>query len=211
MTIKCGFFNSVDGDRAYSADEMSRYYTGLVSDGVVMRYGNAMIVKPSSGMTVSVGAGKAFIDGKYIEIDAAEIKTLEQSSTNLNRIDAVILRKDNSTRDITLYIKKGTEATAPIAPTVERTNTVKELCLATIAVNKLASEITVTNITDTRMDSTRCGYVTGIVNFLDTSQQFTQWTAMFHNWFDGITETLGVNTKNVQTLEDYIRGDILQL
>lgn len=228
MTIHFGFFNSINGDRLYDAADMSNYYRGLVSDGVLANYEERLMVRPNGGMTVAVGKGKAFIDGKYIELDAAEILTLDQSSTNLNRIDAVMLRKENTTREIGLYVKKGVEAVNPIVPSVKRTNDVRELCLATIKVNKLVSEITEIDIEDVRMDSSRCGYVTGLVNFLDTSQLYTQWTTAFNTWFNGLVETLGVNTKNIQTVAtytpdtdvttvtvpaslNYASGDILQL
>lgn len=183
MTITYGFFNSVDGDRLYNADDMSHYYKGLVTDGVLVNYEDRLMVVENTGMSVLVQSGRAYIDGKYIELDAAEVLDIEQSSTNLNRIDAVMLRKSNADRNITLYIKKGTAAEEPTAPTVERSASVTELCLATIQINKLAEEIKTVDITDTRMDSSRCGYVTGLVDFLDTTQLFTQWTEAFNEWF----------------------------
>ena len=32
--IECGFFNSIDGDRKYNAEQMSNPYKRIVSDGV---------------------------------------------------------------------------------------------------------------------------------------------------------------------------------
>lgn len=200
MTITYGFFNSVDGDRLYNADDMSHYYKGLVTDGVLANYEDRLMVVENTGMSVLVQSGRAYIDGKYIELDAAEVLDIEQSSTNLNRIDAVMLRKSNADRNITLYIKKGTVAEEPTAPTVERSASVTELCLATIQINKLAEEIKTVDITDTRMDSSRCGYVTGLVDFLDTTQLFTQWTEAFNEWFTQmkaqLTELLPATQQN---------------
>ena len=32
--MKCGFFNSVNGDRKYDADDISNYFLKLISNGV---------------------------------------------------------------------------------------------------------------------------------------------------------------------------------
>ena len=36
--IKTGFFNSINGDRGYNADDMSDYFKGLLTDGVFKNY-----------------------------------------------------------------------------------------------------------------------------------------------------------------------------
>ena len=38
MPLDFGYFDSVDGDRLYDADTMSRYFTGIISRGVLQTY-----------------------------------------------------------------------------------------------------------------------------------------------------------------------------
>lgn len=40
MAVTYGFFNSVNGDRKYNADQMSSYFDGLVTDGVYEKIGD---------------------------------------------------------------------------------------------------------------------------------------------------------------------------
>lgn len=54
MAVTYGFFNSVNGDRKYNADQMSSYFDGLVTDGVYEKIGDALIVKAGTGMQVSI-------------------------------------------------------------------------------------------------------------------------------------------------------------
>ena len=35
MAYRTGFFDAIDGDRTYGATDMSHYYEGLISDGVL--------------------------------------------------------------------------------------------------------------------------------------------------------------------------------
>ena len=59
MSLEYGFFNSVGGDRKYNADDMSSYYQGLISDGVVNHYEDSMQVISGEGMNVIVSKGRA--------------------------------------------------------------------------------------------------------------------------------------------------------
>ena len=36
--IKTGFFNSINSDRGYNADDISDYFKGLITDGVFKNY-----------------------------------------------------------------------------------------------------------------------------------------------------------------------------
>ena len=61
MAISYGFFNSVNGDRTYNADDISNYFLKLISNGVFATPSNAMQVQENDGMTVQVTAGWGFI------------------------------------------------------------------------------------------------------------------------------------------------------
>lgn len=226
MAITSGFFDSVNSDRLYDADQMSTYFEGLISDGVYENVGERFVVTSANdGMKVNVGSGRALLRSHWIKNSASETLTLDPSDVSQARIDVVCLRLDTSARAITIAIKKGTAtAGSPTYDPPTRTSGVWELYLASVLIGKGATQPT--SITDLR-PSSYCGWVTGIIEQVDTSDLFTQWQnayaqmfarfdaymdakeAAFNAWFENLTKTLTVDTsikkyqvtKNLTTMD----------
>ena len=206
MAISYGFFNSVNGDRLYNADDISNYFLKLISNGVFATPANAMQVQENTGMTVSVSAGWGFINCKWLNSDAPYNLTLDAADIALNRIDRVVMRlnADSSLRNMEIAIKKGTAAATPTAPTLTRVSGgVWELSLASIYVGANVTEITQANITDERPDANLCGWVTGLIDQIDTTNLFAQYNAAFNDWFTTIKETLSTATLIRQYTQHY--------
>ena len=73
MAITSGFFNSLNGDREYNAEQISLYMEGLVGGtGVYENVGDALQVLADSGLSVNVQTGKAIIGNKWVKLDAVE-------------------------------------------------------------------------------------------------------------------------------------------
>lgn len=197
MAISYGFFNSVNGDRLYNADDISNYFLKLISNGVFATPSNAMQVQASSGFTVSVSAGWGFINCKWLNNDTAYNLTLDAADIVLNRIDRVVMRLNpgNDLRNVELAIVKGTPAQTPTAPAPTRIQGgTWELSLAQIYVAAGSTEITQANITDERGNTSLCGYVTGLIDQIDTTNLFAQYDAAFSEWFSAVKETLATKT-----------------
>ena len=179
MAITSGFFDSVNGDRTYDADQMSNYFDGLVSNGVYESIGDRFLVRSANnGMGITVGTGRAIIQSRWVKNDATATLTLDPSDVQLNRVDAVVLRLDTNARDISLVIKKGTAVSGtPTIPAITRNESVYELYIAAVYVSKGATQPT--SITDLR-PSSYCGWVTGVVQQVDTSDLFNQWLLIFY-------------------------------
>ena len=179
--IKCGFYNSKNGDRKYNAEDMTQPYKRLVSDGVYAMPAGQLKVTAAGGMKIQVSAGAAKIGSRWLESDAIETFTLDPSDVALNQIYAVVIRDDNSenVRDGLIALKKGALASNPTAPEVERSENITELKIAEIRVNKLVEEVTDADIKDTRADTAVCGWVTGLIDQVDTSDLFTQWESAY--------------------------------
>lgn len=211
MAITYGFFNAIDSDRVYNADQMSEYFDGLVSNGVYEKVGNALRVTAGTGMAVNVLSGRGIIECKWIKNDAAYEVTLTAAHVLLARYTAIVLRLDRTNRLITIAAKDGTPASSPARPTMTDDGTVKELCLAYVYVGPNVTSITQANIIDMRA-SNLCGWVTGVVQQVDTSELFAQWQsayeayysqmqswqaqveADFDEWFSALTSQLSVIT-----------------
>ena len=229
MAITYGFFNAIkqeDGtyDRVYNSDQISEMFEGLVTDGVYESVGEAMIVKATSGMTVQVGTGRIVMsDGKWLRNDARYNITLAGAHLTLNRWSAIVVQENKTDRTITIMEKAGTPATNPTKPSATNTAAIEEKILAYVYVGKGVTEIGQMNITDVRADNTVCGWVTGVVKQVDTSELFLQYqdayekqlatmqtwetaqkTAFsaweteqkvaFDAWFSTLTDQLQVNT-----------------
>lgn len=217
MAVTYGYFNSINGDRKYNADQMSEYFDGLVSNGVYEDVGNAMQVLAAGGMNVNVQTGRAILNSKWVKNDAVLSLTLTGSHVTLNRYTAVVVRLDNVNRVITITTKDGTNAANPTKPTMTRTDNMFEICLAYIYVGAGVTSISQANITDTRLDNTVCGYVTGLIQQVDTSTLYLQWqTALenyftnlqvqWDNWFDTLTQDLRVNTYIQKYYKRFVMG-----
>ena len=157
MAFKYGFFNSVDGDRKYNADDLSQFYYGLISNGVIADPVNALAVSPGTGMQVSAAAGRAMVNCKYFVNTVAYDLALQAADDNNPRTDRVVLRLDSGSRDFTLQIRTGTPAASPAAPPLVRAGNVYELSLAAVTVPAGATAITAAMITDERTDPAVCG------------------------------------------------------
>lgn len=218
MAITSGFFNSISGDRVYNADQMSQYFHGLISNGVVANLGDEMQVAASSGMTVNVLAGRAYINGKWIYNDSAAALTITAANAALPRWSAVVARLDVTGRQIILTTKDGTAASTPTKPTATRDASTYELILAYVYVAAGATAIAQADISDTRPDNNVCGWVTALIDQVDTSTLFAQWedayatyyeetTAAFNEFMEHLTQDLAVDTYISCPVENYTKNE----
>lgn len=184
MTVRGGFFNSINGDRPYNAADMNMPYKYLISNGVIPNKSDALQVVAQGGLTVAVKTGGGLFGDGWAYNDADVQLTLDESHPLMPRIDLIVMRRDDNedVRATDLYIKKGTPASNPVAPTVERSSYINEYALAEIRIAAEATAISQSNITDTREDPERCGWVTAFINHvvkgtLSLTLPSSGWTA----------------------------------
>lgn len=94
MTFRSGFWNSIDGDRTYSAEDMAIPFEGIITDGVFANWGDAFKATVINGSTVAVGAGKAWLNKKWIQNDSVyqmPIDVSEYASSTESRTVVVCL------------------------------------------------------------------------------------------------------------------------
>ena len=210
MSIYSYFFNAVKSeegtyDREYTAEDFANYLRKLVGDGVFIDPSTNLQVIAGSGMQVIVKEGEAWGKGHKLVNDADLPLTIEASDVALSRIDRVIFYIDYTNRKMDIRIKKGTNASSPQPPALQRDENIYEYCLAEVTVNRQAISITQSSIRDTRANSAVCGWVAGLISQIDTSTLFDQWnTALDENieqnqsdfltWFDNVKDTLTTTT-----------------
>lgn len=194
-----GFFNSVNGDRVYNAEQMSSIFEGLITDGVYEAVGNKLAVQPNSGMTIQIATGRGWCKKSWFNNTSEYLIALEASDVTLNRYAAICIRADHSetVRNAEPYVKYSDFATTPVKPEPENSETVKELILAYVYIKAGAIEITASDITDTRADESVCGWVTGLIEQLNSATLWTQWEALFTDWFKGLQDFINENTETM--------------
>ena len=204
MAVNGYFFNAIQNngvyDRVYSAEDFSNYLDQIVGNGVFPNPSTQLQVRGGTGMQVIVGSGQGWIYGHKLVNTADLPLTVANSDVLLNRIDRVIFYADFINREMGIDILQGTAAAQPTAPQLTRNANRYEMWLAEITVNKQTTTITQAMITDTRADSTVCGWVQGLIQQADTSTLFTQWQTAYSNYYNTSTTDFE-NWKDTQQSE----------
>lgn len=162
MAITYGFFNSVNSDRVYNADQMSNYFEGIVSDGVFQDVDGGLQVYANTGMTVKVAGGRAFIDTRWMRNDTPYTVSISAASSTQSRYTAVVIKLDYVNRMIGITTVDGVPSTSPQRPEITDTGEVKYLVLAYVYVPSGSSTIPASNIQDMRGTSS-CPWVRSIL------------------------------------------------
>lgn len=163
-------------DRGVNSKTLRKIYNLFMQNGIFLQTNNDFVVTAgNSGYTVTVGSGSCIIEGCMKIMENARTLTIQSSDTNYDRIDTVVLRLNlnQAVRDIDLYISQGTASASPVRPELTRDASVYELGLADIFVAKNTQTMSQQRITDTRLDTERCGIVTSITQF-DTTNLYNQ-------------------------------------
>lgn len=192
MAETSGFFNAEmiedDGsttyDRIYYADQFAYYFSKFISNGVYINPATQLKVTSKGELKLNVAVGDAFINGYWYKNDENFELQLAQANGSLPRIDRIVLRWDSLTRYINLAILQGNPAATPSAKNLARNADTWELGLADVYIERGVLSVSDANITDLRPDRTYCGYVAGVVNQIDTTNLFAQFTDAFEQYYE---------------------------
>lgn len=205
-------------DRAITSAPLRKLIAKLLTDGILPNPSTNLQVEAGSGMNVVVNPGFAICAGGLKLEENQRTLAIQAADSNYDRIDTVVLRwNDNdSERICDLYIVEGIPAASPLRPELTRTESIWELGLADLFVNKNSSAISNQRITDTRYETARCGIISAISEF-DTTTLHQQVQADlagfkaseqadFIAWFDDIKGQLSEDAagnlqKQIGTLE----------
>lgn len=195
MSLSCGFYNSVNHDRKYDAIQISHIFDGIIEDGVYMSIGDQLNVKAGSGMTITVGTGRAWFNHTWTLNDSLLPVEIPLSEVILNRIDAVVLEvnAEETVRGNTIKVVKGEPATNPSIPTMVNTSTVHQYPLAYISVKAGTTEIRQADITS-MIGKETTPYVTGILDTINIENMVAQWKDQWQAFFEA--ETMDMASTN---------------
>lgn len=191
MALEFGFYDSYNGDRRYNAENMNDIFEGVIRDGVYAGVGDMFFVKPSIGLQVTVGTGRAWFKSTWNKNRTLAPINLDMPDPVYDRIDTLCIRvqKDILERRNDFFVYKGAILTTPQAPVLQETETTFFLPLANIRVRANAEEILTSDI-EILVGRERCPFVTSIIQQTNIKDLFAQWQAQFEEWWNGIKDIL---------------------
>ncbi len=193
-----GFFNYDEAvlestgkyDRQYTAEDFAKYFALFVGNGVFANPASQLMVKiaatKQTPYNVTVEPGWAFINGYWYHLQQKATLTIPVNTTAQTKYQRVVVRCNNTTREIGLTIVEAVGET--IEPT--RNDAIYDLALAQITVKSNASALSVSDVKDLRPSSKYCGYVAGVVNQIDAGTLYDNLTEQFNEWFAGVKDQL---------------------
>lgn len=191
MAVTFGFYDSLNGDRKYTAVQFSYLFNSLIKDGIFMHVGEHLNVKEGTGMQVNVGSGLAWFNSTWTRNDADLPLDISISDLLQVRIDAIVLEVDEtvSSRINSIKVITGTPASNPQKPTLTNTNNIHQYPLAYVTVGVGVTSITQANI-ENCIGTDPCPFVTGVLDTIDATTLIAQWEAQFNEWFESLEDTL---------------------
>lgn len=193
MTVSSGFFDSVNHDRLYNADQVSSMFDGLILDGVYENMGEAFAINayPDAENTVIVGTGRAWFDHTWTLNDTQYALTLDPPSDSMSRIDAIVLDVDKTleVRNNNIKLLKGTPVfigADPQKPTLVKEDLHNQYPLA--YVTRSAGASTTINQADIEymVGTDECPMVIGLLEAINIEQVYAQLKDEFYLWWDGV-------------------------
>lgn len=204
MAEKSGFFNARETetgtyDREYDAEQFAGYFANFISNGVYANPANQLKVVfddlPNKPFVVIVRKGKAYIDGYWYELTEDMEITIPVNTKAYIVKDVIRCTLDKAERKVSIVLEEDVTSDRPT-----NNNNRHDLVLSTIIVQPNASKLNAKDITDRRPDKTYCGFVTGVIDQIDTTELFQQYDETFKTWFDEMKGQLSTDAAgNLQT------------
>ena len=215
MAFSYGFYNSLNGDRKYDSEDLSRMFDGIIYDGVIGAVGDTFAVKAGTGNTVNVSSGRAWFNHTWTYNDAPMPISCGSAAVLLDRYDAIVLEVNaaSDVRKNSIKVVTGTEASNPAKPTMENTEFVHQYPLAYILRKAGESAISQGNI-ENMVGTSECPLCTGVLKTMTMDQILAQWDAQFNTWFESAKGTLSGDVAGnlmvkIEAVEDKLDQDTL--
>lgn len=210
--VNCGFWDAINYDRTYSADDMNKPYSRLVADGVFAANdgtpsSDLQVVASGASMNITVQKGQGIFAHKWFENPSSLLITVPDNTALYSRVDSVIVQVDKRTsgRVGNIVYRTGTPAQTPEAPAINTIQNVIEYRVANITVGASVGSVSQAEITDLR-GSAECPWVTGLIQQVSTATLWAQFQAAYEAQYRQYTsDYLAYVEEQRQAWEDFIR------
>lgn len=181
-----GFYDSLNGDRTYNAEQMSRMFDGIICDGVFGTVGEHFAVHANGWMRVRVGDGRAWFNGTWTDLrstgatDVLEFE-LDHNAGLVDRTDWIVLVVDKRamSRENSIKLYKNTYPS--------NTSQTFYYPLASINVEHNSDVITQADITS-MVGTSYTPFVTGPLETISIDDLIEQWESGMNARIDAAIE-----------------------
>ena len=200
--ITSGFFNSVNHDRLYDAEQFSSVFDGIISDGVYENYGSAfMVTAATQNSSVVVGTGRAWFDHTWTLNDAPYLIQMDPPNEMVTRIDAIVIdvdRRKDTRKNTIVYVKGDPVSSAPPMLINEELHKQYPIC----HINRkpgpdgLVSQSEIEYLVGTD----DCPAVTGILEAQNLENLWAQLDSEFNEWWEDLQDIVGGDNPSIDFL-----------
>lgn len=209
MAFHSGFFDAVNLDRTYTAEDFTTYLSSLICNGILDTYGdNFSLTSTGEGRQVIVGTGKAWINGHYFVNDEPYLMDFAGwQDPTFPRYIAIIIACDTSdlVRNVWLDVALGQPAENPTLPDIPTSETRTNLFLYAVRLNPGAPCITENDWFDYRADENVCGYCKCILGKCKVSEMQSQLARVLNE-----AEELAKKVEILQTKVDDLDSNVVE-
>lgn len=206
MAVTYGFYNSLNKDRVYNAEQMSAIFDGVITDGVFASIGGKLIPTAGTDMQVIVKTGKCWFNSTWTVNDSELPLSIPVADVSLTRIDAIVVEINSAvnTRANSIKVIRGTASANPAKPTLASSPTLHQYALGYVTVPANTTSISASNI-EVNVGKSGCPFVTSILQQTNIDDLFNQWNSQFLMWFNNVQAQLSGNVAaNLQAQIDAI-------
>ncbi len=211
MAFSFGFFNSKNLDRTYTAENFNDYLGSIICDGIQDNFGQCFKLS-SSKLKLTIGSGKAWIQGHYFISDTAYTYDLSRyvDESLPNMAVGICCNTSENVRNVAFETLQEHLQQILLLPKLLNTDYKKYLTLCIIRLDAGTSEL---KITDYRENGNFCGYVRCILGKCKVTDMLAQLSEIQEQMKNYNTTVNQLTTKiNELTLKiDEMTGDVVSI
>ena len=207
MSITSGFYNSLNGDRRYNAEQLSAIFDGIINDGVLATVGDGLAVTADVNNRVAVGTGRAWFNSTWICNDSPLFIAVPDLTGNglqssYHVVDLLIIEVDrrSSARLATvkffeqkIYHTNQNSIDDAINKAIDSLTNGGEVHQYPLAAiyrrGGTANSITQANVYN-QIGTSNCPFVTGLLQVQSIDNIVARWESEFDTWFTNVRAVL---------------------
>lgn len=187
MTFRSGFWNSIDGDRTYSAEDMAIPFEGIITEGVFANWGDAFKATVINSSTVAIGSGKAWLSKKWIQNDSVyqmpiNVSNYASSTEPRTVVVCLDLKVESYYRFVQFYVVEMRQYDSYMDMLNKITDRTRQNTLPLFAINFAAGDSSIQQSSITNLVGTSwCPYVTAPVQTITVDDIRAKWDASYNS------------------------------
>lgn len=201
MALTYGFYNSVDSDRTYDAQQMGQIFKGIITDGIFKDVGEALrVTADGTSMQVKVGTGRCWFEDTWTDNSSTMFLDVDASDALYERRDLVCVEvnKRVSDRKNDIKIIKGIPNENPTDPSLQTVSGIFLYPIARVNVRAGVSKISLGDVVDLRGVG-KAPWITGPLETIDMLSTMDMANDQWSNFFKSKQDIVNSDSKEMMS------------